>query len=368
MYDYNSVLLTGAHILLALITYFHNLYSLLAPRTSRNCYWRSCYWRSCIQSASNRFFISCHRNGEQKIYLEIYVRQRISLLFSNRHILLTGTSTVTWTLFTFWTPILFTFCIRTLHTFCIRSFFTFRIHTVIKWFREVGIVQKPRPIIYILINMWGIVTIFFQSWWVWFPIRFKHRFNITSYLNSLRSLWSVPRIKWIIMNVPITLINCSQFQTNINYQTNYNNWYYVHNNQQRHYCYFELHVEKENHLIMHSRDCMWVESAAGSSNDGVGVMVIFRIRVQLVISIGSLKWHYVNTLDAKWLWYKKMTINHVAMWRQLYVSRQEYLLFRQSTLALWFITHNLLLVHIFTGALNKIHEKLLQALLLWNTD
>ena len=95
VYDYNSVLLTGAHILLALITYFHNLYSLLAHRTSRNCYWRSCYWRSCIQSASNRFFISCHRNGEQKIYLEIYVRQRISLLLSNRHILLTGTSTVT---------------------------------------------------------------------------------------------------------------------------------------------------------------------------------------------------------------------------------------------------------------------------------
>ena len=88
--------------------------------------------------ASNGLFSSCHRNGK-KIHLEIYVCQRISLLFSIIQMLLAGTSTLT----------------RTLFTFCFQ--------TVIKRFREVGIltdiVQIPRKtivyvqILYILINV-----------------------------------------------------------------------------------------------------------------------------------------------------------------------------------------------------------------------
>ena len=42
-------------------------------------------------------------------------------------------------------------------------------------------------------------------------------------------------------------------------------------------------------LRVNNRHCMSGESAAGSSNGGVGVTGIFQIRVQVVISIGSLK-------------------------------------------------------------------------------
>ena len=89
--------------------------------------------------ASNGLLSSCLSSKWKKIHLEIYVCQRISLLFSIIQMLLAGTSTLT----------------RTLFTFCFQ--------TVIKRFREVGIltdiVQIPRKtivyvqILYILINV-----------------------------------------------------------------------------------------------------------------------------------------------------------------------------------------------------------------------
>ena len=102
-----------------------------------------------------------------------------------------------------------------------QTLFIICIQTVIKWFREVGIVQIPREtivfvhILYILINMWGINSISFQAWWVWLPICFKHCFKITSCLNTLSSLWSVPGIKWIIINLQWLWLIALNFKQNI---------------------------------------------------------------------------------------------------------------------------------------------------------
>ena len=96
--------ITGAQYLLVLKTLVHNCKSLKYERLylNKNSFSVTGAWIlqalwvliSNAKCASNGLFSSCHRNGK-KFHLEIYVRQRISLLFSIIQMLLAGTSTLT---------------------------------------------------------------------------------------------------------------------------------------------------------------------------------------------------------------------------------------------------------------------------------